>query len=260
MNSKSSNKGSYLAFIFLVFLLSAFSSFAGPLYNYDHMVLAFKPSPSTASQSSMPRPTALITNIAVGTDPDHLTYENSTYGIKMQYPSSWYKHLGGYTYELANGTRYDLVSFSPLVVNQTAAINSLRLHFHLTPLSESLLKKAYPAGIPDFNASLHVSIYYPEDKGKTLSQYASDEYGFGKMLGLTTNNTLGGLPAYKSTYASTISFASLYPERSMHIGAIKGDKVFILTYEARPNEYDKYMPIVQQMINTFQITSSQPSR
>ncbi len=256
LNSRSSIKGSYLAFVFSVFLLLAFSSFAGPLYNYDHMVLAFKPSLSTASQSSMPRPTALITHIAVGNGPDHfLTYENSTYGIKMQYPSSWYKHLGGYTHVLANGTRYDLVSFSPLAANQTASINLLRLHFHPTPLSESQLKKTYPAGIPDFNASLGVSIYYPYEKGKTLSQYASDDYGFGKLLGLTTNNTLGGLPAYKSTYSSTAFFA--IPERNMHIGAIKGDKVFILSYVARPNEYDKYMPIVQQMINTFQITSSQ---
>ena len=256
MNSKSHDKRSYLAFVFSVFLIS----FAGPLFNYDHMVLAFEPMHSTPSQSNMPRQTAPITNFAVGNDPDHLTYENSTYGIKMQYPTSWYKHLGGYTYELANGTSHDLVSFSPIIANQTAAINSLRLHFHLTTPSESLLKKTYPAGIPDFNASLRLSIYYPGEKGKTLSQYASDEYGFGKLLGLTTNNTLGGLPAYRSTYASTTSFASLYPERSMHIGAIEGDKLFILIYDARPNEYDKYMPIVQQMINTFQITNSQPSR
>ncbi len=226
------------------------------IHNYHYTVLAFKSSTSTANESDVPRPTALP--IAVGNYP-LLTYENSTYGIKMQYPSSWYKHLGGYTYELANGTTHDLASFSPLAANQTAAINSLRLHFHLTPLSESQLKKTYPAGIPDFNATVRVSIYYPHEKGKTLSHYASDEYGFGKLLGLTTNNTLGGLPAYKSTYASTTSFASPYPERSMHIGAIKGDKLYILSYQARPNEYDKYMPIVQQMINTFQITSSQSS-
>jgi hypothetical protein len=228
------------------------------IHNYHYTVLAFKSSTSAANESDVPRPTALP--IAVGNYHDHfLTYENSTYGIKMQYPSSWYQHLGGYTYELANGTTHDLASFSPLAANQTAAINSLRLHFHLTPLSESQLKKTYPAGIPDFNATVRVSIYYPNEKGKTLSHYANDEYGFGKLLGLTTNNTLGGLPAYKSTYASTTSFASPYPERSMHIGAIKGDKLYILNYQARPNEYDKYMPIVQQMINTFQITSSQSS-
>ena len=42
----------------------------------------------------------------------------------------------------------------------------------------------------------------------------------------------------------------------MHIGAIEGDKLFILIYKAIPNEYDKYMPTVQQMIDTFQISTT----
>ena len=40
----------------------------------------------------------------------------------------------------------------------------------------------------------------------------------------------------------------------MEIGAIKGDKVYILTYEAGINEYDKYLPIIQELINSFQVT------
>jgi hypothetical protein len=252
LNSRPGVKGSNLAFLFSVFLVS----FAY-LQNYDHVVLAYTPLASTPSESTMPKKTVPITNF-VSNDSEHLTYVNSIYGIKMEYPTNWYKHTGGYIYELANGTTHDLVSFSPIIANQTAALNSLRLHFHLTPASESQLKKAYPSGIPDFNASLRLSVYYPENKGKTVSQYASDEYGFGKLLGMT-NTTLGGLPAYKSTYASTMSFSSLYPERSMHIGAIKGDKVFILIYQARMNEYDKYMPIVQQMIDTFQLSNSTKS-
>jgi hypothetical protein len=149
--------------------------------------------------------------------------------------------------------------FSPIFANQTAALNSLRLHFHLTAASESLLKKTYPSWIPDLNASLSLSVYYPKNKGQTISEYASDEYGFGNLLGLT-KTTLSGLPAYNSTYASsTTTFSSPYPEKSIHIGAIEGDKLFILIYKAIPNEYDKYMPIVQQMIDTFQISNSTKS-
>ena len=116
----------------------------------------------------MPRQTVPITNF-VPNHPEYLTYVNSIYGIKMQY-----KRTGGYIYELANGTTHDLVSFSPIIANQTAALNSLRLHFHLTPATESQLKKTYTSGIPDFNASLRLSVYYPENKGKTVSQYASE--------------------------------------------------------------------------------------
>jgi len=38
------------------------------------------------------------------------------------------------------------------------------------------------------------------------------------------------------------------------IGAIKGDKAYVVTYEAGMNEYDKYLPIIQEMANSFQIT------
>jgi len=75
-----------------------------------------------------------------------------------------------------------------------------------------------------------------------------------------TKTTLGGLPAYNSTYASfTPTFSSIYPVISMHIGAIEGDKLFILIYKAIPNEYGKYMPIVQQIIDTFQLSNSTKS-
>jgi hypothetical protein len=250
LNSKPGVKRSYLAFVFSLFLV-----LCACLQNYDHVVLAYMPSPS----KSMPRQTVPITNFVVGNDPEHFTYVNPVYGMKMQYPTNWYKQTGRFIYELANGTTHELVSFSPIFANQTAALNSLRLHFHLTPASGSLLKKTYPSGIPDFNASVSLSVYYPKDKGKTVSQYASDEYGFGNLIGLT-KTTLGGLPAYNSTYASsTTTFSSPYPERSMHIGAIEGDKLFILIYKAIPNEDDKYMPIVQQMIDTFQISNSTKS-
>jgi hypothetical protein len=248
LNSKPAVKGTYLAFVFSLFLVLCTC-----LQNYDHVVLAYMPTPS---KSAMPRQTVPITNI---NNSEHFTYVNPVYGIKMQYPTNWYKHTGRFIYELANGTTHELVSFSPIFANQTAALNSLRLHFHLTPASESLLKKTYPSGIPDFNASLSLSVYYPKDKGKPVSQYAGDEYGFGNLLGLT-RTTLGGLPAYNSTYASfTTTFSSPYPEKSIHIGAIEGDKLFILIYKAIPNEYDKYMPIVQQMIDTFQISNSTKS-
>jgi hypothetical protein len=251
LNSKPGVKRSYLAFVLSLFLV-----LCACLQNYDYVVVAYMPTPS---KSAMPTETVPITNIVVGNDPEHFTYVNPVYGIKMQYPTNWYKHTGRFIYELANGTTHELVSFSPIFANQTAALNSLRLHFHLTPSSESLLKKTYPSGIPDFNASLSLSVYYPKNKGKTVSQYASDEYGFGKLLGLT-NTTLGGLSAYNSTYASlTTTFSSPYPEISMHIGAIEGDNLFILIYKAIPNEYDKYLPIVQQIIDTSQISNSTKS-
>jgi eukaryotic-like serine/threonine-protein kinase len=155
-----------------------------------------------------------------------LTYENSTNDIKLQYPSSWDKDL--------NVSSPDVVTFYPSAVNS--------------------------------NASLTVSVDdISDEKGIPLAQYASEsmepikhESKDFKLLGSTTNNTLAGLTAYKSIY----SYAgdNNTKVQGMAIGAIKGDKVYILTYEAGPNEYDKYLPMVQQLIKSFQIASSQPPK
>ncbi|HXX98292.1 MAG TPA: PsbP-related protein [Candidatus Bathyarchaeia archaeon] len=155
-----------------------------------------------------------------------LTYENSTNDMKLQYPSSWDKDL--------NVSSPDVVTFYPSAVNS--------------------------------NASLTVTVDdISDEKGISLAQYASDsndaikhETKDFKLLGSTTNNTLAGLPAYKSIYSYAGDNNSKV--QGMEIGAIKGDKVYTFTYEAGPNEYYKYLPMVQQLIKSFQIVSSQPPK
>ena len=39
----------------------------------------------------------------------------------------------------------------------------------------------------------------------------------------------------------------------MEIGAIKGNNVYIVTYEAGLNEYNKYLPVIQKVIDSLQI-------
>jgi eukaryotic-like serine/threonine-protein kinase len=152
-----------------------------------------------------------------------LPYVNSTYGIKLPYPSSWDKEENG----TKQDTETDVVTFSP------PAINS--------------------------NASLDISIDdISDEKGISLAQYASSGISdlkqslknF-KLVGLSTNSVLAGLPAYKSIY-TYVDQNTIF--KDMEIGAIKGDTAYILTYEAGINEYDKYLPIIQELINSFQVT------
>jgi hypothetical protein len=152
-----------------------------------------------------------------------LTYENSTFGIKMQYPSSWDKQENG----TRQDTQTDLVTFFP-------------------PDSHS-------------NASLDITVDdISDEKGIPLTQYANDSISdlnqslkdF-KLIGSTTNNVLAVLPAYKSIF-TYMDENTIY--KDMEIGAVKGDKAYILTYEAGMNEYDKYLPIIQELIKSFQVT------
>jgi serine/threonine-protein kinase len=170
----------------------------------------------------------VATNKAVLAQPANLlTYENSTNDIKLQYPSGWVKEL--------NVSSPDVVTFFP-------SVNS--------------------------SAELTVSVdNISDEKGISLAQYASDSNDAikhftkdFKLLGATTNNILAGLPAYKSIYSYVGGQDNDTKVQGMTTGAIKGDKVYIFTYEAGPNEYDKYLPIMQQLIKSFQIAGSHPTK
>jgi eukaryotic-like serine/threonine-protein kinase len=146
-----------------------------------------------------------------------LTYQNSTYGMKIQYPSNWDKEENG----TKQDTETDIVTFFPLASNS--------------------------------NASLDVTIDdISDEKGIPVTRYATDSLSdlkqslknF-KLVGSTTNNVLSRLPAYKSIYTYSDEKTIF---KDMEIGTIKGDN------EAGANEYDKYLPIMQQLINSFQIT------
>jgi eukaryotic-like serine/threonine-protein kinase len=152
-----------------------------------------------------------------------LSYENSTYGIKLQYPSSWDKQENG----TKQDTETDLVTFYPQSTNS--------------------------------NASLDISIdNISDEKGTSVGQYANDGISdlkqslknF-KLVGSSTNSVLAGLPAYNSTYTYVDGNVVL---KDMEIGTIKGNNVYIVTYEAGINEYDKYLPVIQKVINSLQVT------
>lgn len=153
-----------------------------------------------------------------------LTYKNSTYGIKIQYPSSWDEEQNG----TKQDTETDIITFYPPAVNS--------------------------------NASLDVTMDdISDEKGVSLSQYASDDIGdlkqslkdFKLISSDIKNIILSGLPAYKSIYTYSDE-STIF--KDMEIGTIKGDKAYILTYEAGANEYDRYLPTVNGLINSFQIT------
>jgi len=171
--------------------------------------------------------TAIMPNtvLAQTTPANFPTYQNSTFGIKIQYPSNWEKQENG----TSQDTHTDLVTFNPPTINS--------------------------------NASLTVTVDDIADSpGTTLAQYASDEIGSlkqqyanndFKLIESKSSIILAGLPAYRIVYASVDQNTTT---KDMEIGAIKGHKAYILTYEAGPNEYDKYLPIALKMIDSFQIT------
>jgi hypothetical protein len=164
------------------------------------------------------------TLLAQTTPANLLTYQNSTFGIKIQYPSNWEKQENG----TRQDTQTDIVTFLSPVINSRANLD---------------------VSIDDISG----------EKGISLTQYANQNIADlnqslpdAKFIASNTNNVvIAGLPAYRMVYTSADGSTIL---KTMEIGAMKGDKVYILTYEAAMQEYAKYLPVIQRMIDSFQIT------
>ena len=152
-----------------------------------------------------------------------ISYQNSTYGIKIQYPSHWQKQENG----TKQDTQTDIVTF-------------------YAPASNT-------------NANLDLSIDDISDEtGISLAQYANNSLtdlkqsltNF-KLIESSGNNHISGLPAYRIVYTSN---NGNNVTKTLETGTINGNKVYILTYETGISEYTTFLPNVQKMIDSFQIT------
>ncbi len=157
-----------------------------------------------------------------------LTYENSTYGMRMQYPSDWHKEENVSSGSDNNSMLVNVVRFSSPFKN-TSDTTSESLDIKVDNISDI--------------------------KPITLAQYANDTINdirqdF-KIIELDTNSTLGGNPAFKLVYTGIEEGVNL---QAMLILTIKGDKAYIISYIAEPTKFSFYLPTLQNMINSFQIT------
>lgn len=158
-------------------------------------------------------------------------YTNPQYGFSLLYPSSWVSE------EIPLGTDLTLlISFSlpptefgefisvyMAVKNLTGNNTSLK---QFADQEISLLKKPPAATSPTEGASARTIL---ESKPTAIS---------------------GNTQAHKVVYSEKVSGTL---SKIMEIYAVNGDKGYILSYLADTAIYDKYLPIAQRMINSFQI-------
>jgi hypothetical protein len=99
----------------------------------------------------------------------------------------------------------------------------------------------------------------------TLEEYASslitaynETFTDFNLIESNTNSTLAGKPAYKLVYTETLEDEEEEEEstnlKSMEIGTIIGDRVYFIEYIAEEEKYSDYLPIIQMMINSIEIT------
>jgi eukaryotic-like serine/threonine-protein kinase len=155
-------------------------------------------------------------------------YQNVTYGVSMLYPSNWTQQnsTGG-----GEDDRFIYVSdfFSPEEADGYFAYVTI--------------------AIDSMPNTTNIESY----RNQSIDIYRQDpEFQEFQLLSSTIGNfTLAGIPAYSFEIAYTdLEFG---PQNVLEVGRIFDNRVYYIQYFADTPIYQKYLPVVERMIESFQI-------
>jgi hypothetical protein len=184
-----------------------------------------------------------------------LKYENSTYGIKMQYPSNWQKIESKGSHEKGNHNNdKSIVEFrlSPSLSAGNPSIDrsTLKISIHKLP-SQNIIVNLFTFfdKTPPQRISLegfvlsHVTILLTTLPNFHLIRSESGETAL-------ADNT----PAYKLVYEYREQGQKNILAKSMEILMVKDDTGYMIRYISEEPKYSDYLPIVQQMVNSVEIS------
>ena len=159
---------------------------------------------------------------------DFKKYENTDYNIKIDYPSKWKKSEN-------NLAQNQIVIFSaPEVEEKESSV----LSFILIPAKVTLASQQTPAT----NMTLENFTNYFIDSGySSPTQY--------KIIN-TSKTTLAGNEAVELLMYEYVGDQTSKVKRV--ISLFGNDTAYMIKYAAEPGKFSKYLPIAQQMIDSFQ--------
>lgn len=152
-----------------------------------------------------------------------VTYQNPVQGIKMLYPSDWTVSQ--------NGLRdfNDVVGFFAPFGNISDVFPG-RLILSIRHYSENVTLDGY-------NNLVNNSLKQPTVEIKESSP-----------------STLAGNPAHKTVFLASPGIVPFKIE-TMLVWMVKGNKVYTISFNSQPEKFYTYVPIVQKMINSFEVTN-----
>jgi len=157
------------------------------------------------------------------TNPNFLTYENPTHGVKIQYPATWIESQNG------------LNDFSK-VVGFYAPFGNLS-DISTGTLIISIRHYSHNITLDGYNSLINNIL-----KNPNVQTIQSNPF------------TLAENPAHKVVFLN--SPPGLPKQLNMLVWTVKGNNVYIISFNSEPSKYRSYEPIVDKMIDTFEITNS----
>ncbi|MGA9841809.1 MAG: hypothetical protein WBQ25_05810 [Nitrososphaeraceae archaeon] len=162
---------------------------------------------------------------------EFLTFKNSRTGITIEYPSDW-----------------TIIKKNP---SNPYAVVSFRIPFESNPQL--------------FHVGFGVSIEKLFTNKISLADYIASRLAFKpsnclnfRLIDSKPSNLTGFYPAHQLVYSCTIPHLNNMDFKYMERIMVKDKKAYLLSYGAETttgsNYFDKYLPVAQRMINSFQLT------
>jgi hypothetical protein len=159
-----------------------------------------------------------IEPITQGQKENFLIYENSLYGIRIQYPSDWIK---------TEENRF--ISFKPPDGGHASLVALQYSNLSVTNMTLSMIVKKDVDTLKHYfkNFSLHESTVNDTESKHSYSI----------------------IYTYKNRY-SPVEFKSMQVWSNNNNN---NNKIYLMTYVSQAEQFDRYLPIVKYMINSFTI-------
>src|SRR5215216_8084354 len=150
-----------------------------------------------------------------------LAYESPVYGIRTQYPDGWE------------------------ILIQSASNSSLSLRFDSPPENDTDTYRENV--ILEINTINNTAL--SNFTGAALASYLESfsDLKFNEVS--STNLANNTIPAYKLVGSRTQEGLDF-----MQIVAMKEDNVYVILYSSEKTRYSTYLPIIEKMINSFEVT------
>jgi serine/threonine-protein kinase len=175
-----------------------------------------------------------------------LIYENPTYGIRIKYPANWEKME---SQDFEGGSNKHIIEFKLLPQNhlQSEDLAALHIYIHNLP-APSIVDQL--TRFFDKSSSQRTLL-----EGFVLSRFTSilaknlPDFDFIKSESDATS-ILADNPSHKIVYKYREGQNDI---KVMEDLTVKNDKGYIIVYVAKASKYSYYLPIMQKMMNSFEI-------
>ena len=149
-----------------------------------------------------------------------LIYRNADLGLVLSYPSAWQKN------EEATPIAFVAAFLAPAEGPQS-------------PFRENVLFSIQPLLVP-----ISLDAFAQFGMRGTQGQF---------QIVSSTPSTLSGIPALQLIYAGSLNPQFMMPGKVLTIFAVRATRGYMLSYTARADRFDYYLPAAQQMIASANI-------